>query len=77
MVVSGWRFAVASVTNRPVMALLLPVAPENFLEWVTVVRGCRAAVALLTNLPVFALREAMVWLLSALWWASCEHPMAV
>lgn len=66
MVVSGWRLAVASVTNRPVIALLLPVALEDFPEWMTVVRECLAAVALLTNLPVFALREAMVWLLSAL-----------
>jgi len=59
MVVFGCRFAVAGVTNRPVIALRAPCAFDDFPAWVTVVRGCRAAVALDTYRPVRALREAM------------------
>lgn len=53
----GWRDAVASVTNLPLMADRW-WAPELLLRplSVTVVRGCRAAVAFETYRPVMALR---------------------
>jgi len=54
IVVSGWRLAVASETNRPVIADWLTVPPD-FLPptvWVTVVRGDRVVAPDETKRPV-------------------------
>ena len=56
IVVSGWRFAVDAVTNRPVIALRAPVAFDPELDVETVVLGLRVAVASVTYRPDFALR---------------------
>jgi len=55
IVVSGCRFAVASFTKRPVIALREPDAFDDFELWLTVVRGFLVAVAFVTYRPVFAL----------------------
>jgi hypothetical protein len=49
--VFGWRFAEASVMNRPLIAERLPCAWLGTV-WLIVVFGWRAAVAEDTNLPV-------------------------
>lgn len=70
MVVFGWRDAVGSVTNRPVIAERLP-CPLVGTCWFTVVLGWRTAVLGLTNRPVIADR----WTLDIACSLSLDEPV--
>lgn len=66
MVWSGCRFAVDSLTKRPVAALRNPLDFEDVPPCDTDVLGWRAAAALLMKRPVMALRCERAMMLGSL-----------